>query len=291
MIKNTIHKIVSSSKLLTYICRESAIQKPLHKVYEYFYYKITMVFQRISEWPRLLGVRQKKYLPLKAMENMYDGKRCFIACTGPSLTIADLESLKNEYVFGMNSLALIHEKTNWKPDFYGIEDANVYRNLENVINSTDNGLVFYSQELKKSFRVPEGSIPFYRDSAYHLYEFLHGNYFSRFSNNCYVRVFDGYSITYSVIQLAAYLGFKDIYLIGADCKKTGKNDHFIEHGVADPVGDTAAERMISSYKVAAKYAKKYGFNIYNATRGGYLEVFERVNLDEIIANNCNNKIQ
>lgn len=290
MLRSSIHKIVGSSKVLTYITKKSVLSQILHKCYEYTYWKSSMVFQRISEIPRRIGFNQKKYIPLKKLKNKYKGKRCFIACTGPSLTISDLELLKNEYVFGMNSLALIHDKTSWKPDFYGIEDNEVYERLEDTIMNTDNGLVFYSQEIKKKYRVPENSIPFYRDNAYHLYEFRHGHYFTRFSNNCYARVFDGYTITHSVIQLAVHLGFKEIYLIGCDCSYLGEKQHFIEHGIPVGTGDNAA-RLMTSHKTVAKYAKKLGFKVFNATRGGYLEVYPRVNLDEVIASNCNNKIR
>ena len=272
MIRKTIHKIVSSSKVLTYVCRDSILREPLHRGYEYLYYKISMIFQRISELPRILGIKQKKYLPLKELKNKYDGKRCFIACTGPSLTISDLEMLKNEYVFGMNSLALIHDKTSWKPDFYGIEDPNVYRKLENAILNTDNGIVFYSQELKKSFKIPEGAIPFYRDSSYHLYEFWHGNFFTHFSRDCYARVFDGYTITHSVIQLAVYLGFKEIYLIGCDCSYLGEKQHFIEHGVPVGPGDNA-ERLMTSHRIVAKYAPKLGFKI-SSKNIGYFKIHD-----------------
>ena len=38
-----------------------------------------------------------------------------------------------------------------------------------------------------------------------------------------------------------------------------------------------------AYMTARKFADKHpDFNIYNATRGGKLEAFERVNLDEIL---------
>ena len=37
-----------------------------------------------------------------------------------------------------------------------------------------------------------------------------------------------------------------------------------------------------AYIAARKYCDKHNIKIYNATRGGKLEVFERVNFDEII---------
>lgn len=289
MVSGAIHKIVDSSKVLTYICKKSAIQKSLHNCYEYLLWKSRMVVQRINEIPRLIGFKQRKYLPLQTLKNKYEGKRCFIACTGPSLTISDLELLKNEYVFGMNSIALIHDKTTWKPDFYGIEDCDVYGRLEDAILNTDNGLVFYSQELKKDFKIPEGAIPFFRENAYHLYEFRHGNFFTNFSRNCYIRVFDGYTITHSVIQLAVYLGFKELYLIGCDCNYEKGREHFIEHGNPVGAGDNMG-RLFTSHRVTLEYSKKLGFKIYNATRGGMLDVYPRVNLDKVVAENRNNKI-
>ena len=36
--------------------------------------------------------------------------------------------------------------------------------------------------------------------------------------------------------------------------------------------------MNKSYAAARKYADHSGIKIYNATRGGHLEVFERINL-------------
>ena len=45
---------------------------------------------------------------------------------------------------------------------------------------------------------------------------------------------------------------------------------------------TASEVAVNSYQKIKEYAEQRGIKIYNATRGGYLEVFERVNLDELL---------
>lgn len=39
--------------------------------------------------------------------------------------------------------------------------------------------------------------------------------------------------------------------------------------------------MSLAYKAARKYADAHGIKIYNATRGGKLEVFERVDFDSL----------
>ena len=39
--------------------------------------------------------------------------------------------------------------------------------------------------------------------------------------------------------------------------------------------------ILKGYKSARKYADTHHVHIYNATRGGYLEIFDRVNFDSL----------
>ena len=104
----------------------------------------------------------------------------------------------------------------------------------------------------------------------------------RFSNNAYATVYMGYTVTYSIIQLAAYMGFKEIYLVGCDCNYHGRKRNFIDYGEQNIRDAVKTENgMTMSYLTAKRCASKYGIKIYNATRGGNLEVFERVNLDAL----------
>lgn len=45
--------------------------------------------------------------------------------------------------------------------------------------------------------------------------------------------------------------------------------------------DLERARMMKAYEKAEEYSRKHGFRIYNATRGGNLEVFERVCFDSL----------
>jgi hypothetical protein len=86
------------------------------------------------------------------------------------------------------------------------------------------------------------------------------------------------------------MGFKEIYLLGCDCYYSMdiKKHHFTETVRIDPTFSTAPNRMICGYKEAKKYADKHQIAIYNATRGGNLEVFDRVSLDDILFKNKRN---
>ena len=45
------------------------------------------------------------------------------------------------------------------------------------------------------------------------------------------------------------------------------------------------EETTIAYETAEKVAYKKGFRIFNSTRGGKLEAFERKNLDEVLGEN------
>ena len=289
-------KIYEKSAFLQWVFRKSLLSRMLHKVYQYYeYFEYRNLTKRQLEdvEKRRQGFEDERFMRIKSLKGKYAGKRCFITCTGPSLTIEDLESLKNEFVFGMNSICLIHEKTAWKPDFYGIQDMKVYEKIKNKLLSTDNGQVFAPFEYYEKAHTPEEWIYFHMSWAYHMYDKKYtGKYYSKFSDDCYNTVYDGFTITYSIMQLAVYMGFDELYLLGADCNYLGNQQHFIETGHIISQKDAAKspDKIFASYLEAKRYADEHGIKILNATRGGCLEIFPRVTLEDILANNQNNKI-
>ena len=273
---------------------KTVIRKLYHLVIavnDFVSYKTKALFQYLSSLPRALGCNDKRFVPLRKLKKKYKGKRCFVICTGPSLTIADLELLKDEYVFGMNSTAMIFDKTTWRPDFYGIQDGAVYERIKEAVANPENGMVFVPYSFKKRYGTPDNWFYFHCCGAYHLFEcYQLEKYYSKFSKDSYVRVYDGFTITYSILQLAYYMGFDEIYLLGADCTYMGKKKHFIEHGNNPSNLDIATDRLTASYMCANKFAQKHNLKIFNATRGGMLEVFPRVSLEEILESKKKNKI-
>ena len=236
------------------------------------------------------GFIDQKYLKLKELKNKYSGERCFIIATGPSLTIDDLEKLENEYTFGMNSIIKLFDKTSFRPDFYGIQDRYVYGAMKNEIEKVSLKTAFCADQIEKYYNVPKNFIIFPYDEYYHLFNGKLGEYNAKFSDNAYNIVYDGYSITYSLIEIAVYMGFNEIYLLGCDCSyPKGSKSHIVESGFVDKNAMKNPIRMRVGYKCAKEYAENHDIKIYNATRGGELETFERVDLDEVLKNKNKNK--
>ena len=258
------------------------------KVACYLIFSVISFYNEISGWFRIHGIGGKKYQTLKKYKNKHKGQRCFIIATGPSLTFEDLHILKNEYTFGMNSIVMKYHETDFRPTYYGIQDHIVYQAIEKEILSAyaDADNVFVSDRITWHSKIGSKWNVFPLNMSYNGYKrWFKEEFFAKFSDNIYRQVYSGFSITYSLIEIAAYMGFKEIYLIGADCSflKDQKN-HFAEHGVIDTTLDTAAARNIAGYMEALRFSKVHGFEIFNATRGGMLEVFPRVTLEDIVLN-------
>lgn len=240
-------------------------------------------------WSAILVKPSEKMLKFK---DKHHGERCFIVCTGPSLTMEDLDMIKDEVCFSMNSIINIFERTDFRPTYYLIQDGYVERKLRNKILEQKKDFCrkmfigvgnVYLNKLSTSNRAFKkyrkwNPIRYNLNWAYHCYEMYYESDRIEFSMDCAKEIKDGYTVTYSAIQLAIYMGFKEIYLLGCDSNFAGHIDEVCKQdNVAVP-----ALAMIKAYKIAKKYADRYGVKIYNATRGGMLEVFPRVALEEVV---------
>lgn len=252
-------KIYHLIRILYYICIE-------------IHFQLDMYFR--------IFVSNRRYKKLRSLHNKYNGERCFIVATGPSLTTEDLEKIRHEYCFGMNSVVKLFDRTEWRPTFYGCQDPRVYRQLKDDIAKSQFKYKFYGSFLRRYFRLNDEYVEFPIDLMNHAYNF--NNYTTKFSDKCDIVVYDGFSITYSLLQIAVYMGFKEIYLLGTDCDYSGERMHVVEYKDRYIQGkDSITNRLLYAFTVAADFARSHDVKIYNATRGGKLEIFERINLDDL----------
>jgi hypothetical protein len=270
----SIKKFIKSKKTLYYLLTD----------FRNKFYNVIFNIKKILREKRFY--KKNAYEKLRQLKNIHMGERCFIVATGPSLTIQDVEKLKNEVTFSMNSICLAFNETEWRPTYYGIQNVDVYNKFEKQIEKLDAKCIFVADVIAKQKKIPDNFYIF----PLHLldHKSYHKKYNTKFSDNSFAVVYDGFTITYSLIQIAAYMGFEEIYLLGADSNYSkNTSHHFKDYGIADPFYFTAGERMISAYKEAKNYTNNSNLKIFNATRGGMLEVFERVNLDKVLSKNKN----
>lgn len=250
-----------------------------------------------------LSVVVKNHKKLCGIRNAYKGKRCFIIGNGPSLKADDLDKIKDEYSFAANSICKIFDRTDWRPSFYCVQDEKVLANLGEDLFA--GGKVARSTFIRlNSYKNIRNDIDKLGDLFFvPIIQFKLKNEGVRFSKRIDLYAGDGWTVTYMAIQLAAYMGFKEICLLGVDHsfpferKKDGSvvikdlniPAHFYESAADNVKGEPPRkranfnERVTNGYIAAEEYSRKTGrFRIYNCTRGGALEVFERKNLEDVL---------
>lgn len=226
---------------------------------------------------------------LKALKNTHTGERCFIIGNGPSLKPEDLEHLKNECTFAANRIFDIFSETTWRPwSYVVIDQKGLMTSNSDDIKSLPSQYKFlpykaFQGGLKGVYWLLEtGDFPINRGQDTTAY----------ISEDISAGVSRGYTVTFISIQLAIYMGFKEIILLGVDFNyahyidRKGKMRHV--DGVQDYFsGRTYStsylflEPVLHAYSIAREYCDANGIKIFNATRGGKLEVFERVDFDSL----------
>jgi len=204
----------------------------------------------------------------------------FIVGNGPSLRGEDLSVLKHNGIicYGCNGIFEMFKNTSWRPDYYVVSDYQVWRRIYEPF-------LAYIESIKAAFITD-----FYYDNyelpkncyRYNLAPFKTDR---RYSNNIANVIFSGGTVVYSMIQIATYMGFEEIYLLGVDCTNMG---HFYDSNqISHDRNESWDVRswMVSYWREAfflsKEFARTNGIKIYNATRGGALDVFERVDFDTL----------
>lgn len=247
-------------------------------------------------WRRLLhrchvGHWNSEMKKMQSIKNSHTGERCFIVGTGASLTYDDLDKIKDEYSFSVNSIFLTYQKTSWRPNCYGIvdylgykEDISKYSNKD--FNDYAKEFVFLHSKIKIIGK-RDKLISILVNNANHQKYRMKKKLFKQ-EKELSICFYDCFTVTNMMIALAIYMGFKKIYLIGVDCDYSGEKMH-IEETLADQIrkNDTShlkprEDLMFYGYELMKKVAEEENCSIYNTTRGGKLEVFPKINLEEVI---------
>lgn len=244
---------------------------------------------------------------VQRLHNQYLGDRIFIMGNGPSLNETPLERLEGEYTFGTNRIYLLFDRIAWKPTFYTTLDWRVTPDNLDEINRLDGMTFFFPYRFRGLLR--KGEDVFWYWSRYGP----HGDGRSvedRFSYDMTRGVCPGGTVTVAAIQIAYYLGFDPIYLIGCDTdyvipdtvrqsgpeafgdgvglylESTQDDDpnHFdpCYFGKGQKWHNPNVPEMIKGYENCKRAIEAQGRRIYNATVGGKLEVFDRVDVATLL---------
>lgn len=244
-----------------------------------------VVHRRVLDIPHWLSWHfhtphwQRNHEALRSYKNKHRGERCFIIANGPSIRKMNLSLLKNEFTIGMNRIYLNAETMGFLPTFLVVFDVSVQirqfaREIERV--ETTKFLNWNGRRYLQDRR----DVLFFRQT-----------FKVEFSTDLSERVHGGHSVTNVCLQLAYYLGFREVILIGKDhyyaqqgvpgqlVTSTGREEnHFIKgyykEGMVWRIPDYKGEELM--YRMAREAFERDNRKVLDATVGGKLEVFDKV---------------
>ena len=234
---------------------------------------------------------------LRALKRARRGRRCFVIGNGPSLARTDLSRLKSETTFATNGFFLMMPELDWSPTYYVVEDHLVAEDRAAEITALSGTTKLFPANLAYALRPDEHTIFFdHRPRKRYPLGF-------DFSFDADVNTYTGGTVTFTCIQLAAYLGFQEIYLIGVDAEYSIPADAALSGGGRVKAIDMRSddpnhfhpdyfgkgkrwhepnvEVMLGAYAEARRATESRGISIVNATVGGKLEVFPRIDFDTL----------
>lgn len=292
-------------KILFFFNKHPILKKIALPIYNFFHFIYNYIKTYIM-FPLFGGIRiiysfvNSNYMKnLRMLKFSKNGKRCFIIATGPSLLVDDVNSIlkKGEITFGLNSIYKMYSWLIKKPTYYVCADDDYVKQLLKDTNNTyfENKAESFSftdlAVINKKIKNNKNLIFIPYNRLFHGWRNFMDSHF-KFSINPIFGFYDYYTVTSLAINIAAYMGFSEIYLIGVDCNCKG-HAQGIQTGLENKYSMDFQTYIINGMKKGYEYLNiklsKKGIKIYNATRGGELEVFPRVNLDEVLKNDNSNQ--
>ena len=221
---------------------------------------------------------------LRKYKDIHRGERCFIIGNGPSLKQLDLSLLRDEHTFGMNRIYMAFEEMGFSTSYYVCMNDLVVEQCAEDIQKLDIPR-FLSWRARKWVHLDEGI------------HFIYSTYTGpRFSTDMTGRVWESATVTFVALQLAYYMGFETVYLIGVDHNFVTQgtpnstvvsqgddpnhfNPGYFGKGFRWQLPDLETSEI--GYRMARVAFEKDQRQVLDATLGGKLTVFPKVNYDDL----------
>ena len=213
----------------------------------------------------------------KEIENLHKGETGIVIGNGPSLRDVPLDFLKSYPSFGTNRIYLLDD---FAPTYYAAVNPLVIEQSLEQINLIDCSAKFiaepFARLIEGAYILKSGSIP-------------------GFSREPYEWIYEGHTVTYVCLQLAYYMSFETILLVGVDHRfdvNGAPNSEVVSEGPdinhfhPDYFGKGVRWHLPDlyrsglSYRMANAVFKKAGCKIVNLTPDSDLHIFEKGTIDE-----------
>jgi len=228
--------------------------------------------------------RRKFAKELVKFKDKHKGEDCFIIGNGPSLKHMDLSPLREHHSFGQNKIFLLFDKVDLNLSYLVSVNQLVIEQSAREFEAMKCP-VFLSYTAAKGVVAEQPNI-----------QRLHTLNLWSFYEDIAQPICEGNTVTFVSLQIAYYMGFKRVFLIGVDhsFKQSGKShetqvykgddeNHFHPDyfkGQQWQLADVYGSEV--SYHLANYFYQKDGREIFDATVGGKLEVFPKISFEDAL---------
>jgi len=232
---------------------------------------------------------KESQVQLAAYKDRYKGKRCFVIGNGPSLRKMDLSVLRDEFTFGLNRIYLLFPEIGFTTSFLVSVNDLVLEQCAPDLQTLDLPK-FVTWRARRWIKKDKNTI--FIDSDFTGPEV--------FCPDASDRLFEGFTVTYIALQLAYYMGFQEVFLVGVDHNFTTKgpaNTTVVSQG-DDPNHFSGAyfgkgfrwqlpdlDGSERAYLLAREAYCQAGRSVQDATSGGKLEIFPKVDFTSLFDRN------
>ena len=212
---------------------------------------------------------------------------------GPSVRISDLQTMSHLPCVAANRFHLSYSEHQLRPKAtFCIDPQVIDCHITEIKASCDSPLYIPRQFfLRAAKQLGLGAL------GVNYFPFDRGDKPLRFSHHFKAYSGNGASVIYSAIQYAVSAGVTDIYLYGMDhhfeisqlddkgmAIDRGEQNHFIKNYRQKAVKwfPPDISRIEEAFSLARRETERIGVKIWNASRGGKLEIFDRIDFDDAV---------
>ncbi|NLA48214.1 MAG: DUF115 domain-containing protein [Bacteroidales bacterium] len=242
----------------------------------------------LSFIPRSINHRkwlQTEASRLKAFHDIHREEDCFLIGNGPSLNKMDLKVLNDYYTIGLNKIFLLFERTGLNIDYHVCVNRLVIEQCTKDFLKMDTPSFISYKNRNESFE-KSNRIFFVGD--------VHSGW--KFFEDITTGISQGSTVTFTAMQIAFYMGFSRVFLIGVDHSFADKGT---PHKAVTMKGDDVnhfdpdyfkgmkwhlpdLEGSERAYRLAKVHFEKHNRNIMDATVDGKLTVFPKISFEDAL---------
>lgn len=224
---------------------------------------------------------------LAGLKGAFKGHRCVVIGNGPSINQMDLSALGSEYTLGMNRIYLKFEEWGFETDALACVNGTVITQFWEDFSKLKTIKIFNWRHAREMVDDERTLLLASRPGVDPQGDIEEGLYNS------------GYTVTNTCLEIAYFLGFSEVILIGVDHSYVqprghgGKSivsqgddpNHFDKNyfgkGVTWQLPNLKGSEYV--FQCMRDLYEKDGRRIIDATLGGKLDIFEKGELGEVLA--------